>query len=364
MEHESRVSVTAWLDARPTRRLPELRPFDPREASPGVGLWGHAPAFPFPLPHRLIGTEVGAVPLEPYDLPRGDRRCWLLREDLEPSGAWTDRGAALFACALREAEHRSCIHVSRGNSALSLARMAQPAGVHLTAYLPAATRDARKVLVRRHQARVLEIVGPFSACEKAARRAAKDAHGPEVHADPFFLLGAASMALCIIERLGTMPGVVVAPVGDGRLLAGLREGFAAAAAAGVGASPVLIGVQPEVCCPIARAWFEGTTVHPAAPAPTRALADNLLVTMPRWGEQALAAARSSGGAIVVSDELALDRALRGLWLAGLAVEPSAALGLAFVLDESSQQALEGAGEIVVVLTGHGLREGLSVCAGL
>jgi threonine synthase len=55
--------------------------------------------------------------------------------------------------------------------------------------------------------------------------------------------------------------------------------------------------------------------------------------------------------------MALDRALRLLWRENLRVEPTSALPVAFLLAESGRRALAEADDVVVVLTGRGVRDG-------
>ncbi len=346
--------------------IPPLVPLDPRCMAPGtpIGPWRYADAFPaLDVPPMSLGEDSTAF--ESLTMPSLPRRIRLLRDDLQPSGSWKDRGSALLVSALRAAGHTRILDDSPANAAFSLALYAQEAGLALTSFLSASTRDAVKTLVRSTGARVIEVPGAGREVAAAAFRAMRDdvvMAAPARH--PHHVLGAASAAFSIVETLGAMPGVVVAPVGQGSLLTGLQRGFLSAAAAGVGPLPILIGVQSNRCCPVASAWAEQRALRDAPSSCRDGLAEAVLIERPVCGEQALAAARACGGAIVAVDDMVLDRAVRELWLAGLAVEPAAALGVAFLMDHKVQSTLAQQGEIVALITGHGMRQGLPICPGL
>jgi threonine synthase len=92
--------------------------------------------------------------------------------------------------------------------------------------------------------------------------------------------------------------------------------------------------------------------HPVEHPQTVATA--IRIGRPARGEQALQAARDSGGRLTAVDDRLILEAQRLLALEGLWVEPASAAGLAGLLQQVQSGALDLAGQMVVcVCTGHG-----------
>jgi threonine synthase len=116
----------------------------------------------------------------------------------------------------------------------------------------------------------------------------------------------------------------VLPVGNGTLLLGAANGFAALHEAGlIPAPPRLIAVQAAACAPVAAAWQAGAaTVEAVAPGPTRA--EGIAIPGPVRGRQILAAVAGTGGQVLAVDEEEIAEARQALAGRGLYVEPTAA----------------------------------------
>jgi len=325
------------------------------------GLWRWRRALPLPEGAGPVTLGEGRVPVEPLSLPGLPGGVLALREDLEPTGSWKDRGSAVLVAALAATGVREAVEDSSGNAALSLARYARAAGIRLVAFVPAGTSRLKKDLVAAAGAEVVEVPGPRRAATEAAREAAARGTFWASHAaQPLHALGAATAALDLAEVLPPGdPGTVVVPAGQGGLLAGLRAGFEALVRAGrLSRLPRLVGVQSATCAPL-RAHLVGQDPPPCRPG----LAEGVLVAEPARAPEAIAAVRASGGTIGVVDDLALERALRLLWREGRRVEPTAALPVAWILHLAARrESLPG--PVVAVLTGHGVRADRSLCEGL
>jgi threonine synthase len=324
--------------------------------------WRYREALPCAEAWEPVTLGEGFVPLEPLGVSGLEGTVLALRDDLEPTGSWKDRGSTLLVSALARGPRRPLVEDSSGNAALSLARYAEVAGLPLTLFVPARVHAAKRELLDRTAAELVLVPGAREEATRAAAAAVRDGALWASHVlQPLHAAGAATAAFNIYERLGAVPGAVVAPVGHGGLLAGLHAGFAALARDRGEPMPRMIGVQSQLCAPIARAFRQGRERAAAAAAPGRGLPEGVLIAEPGRDREALVAARETGGCLVEVDELAVERALRLLWLAQLAVEPTSALPVAWLLGREGR-ALVGAVEtVVVVLTGHGMRDGISLC---
>lgn len=352
----------------PCGGVPSLAPVcDPGPRSPLAShtLWRYRHAFALENKVKQVTLGEGAVPLQPLLLPGIRPGVFALRDDLLPTGSWKDRGSTFLIAALVARGYTDLIEDSSGNAALSLARYAQAAGVSFTAFVPAHATAVKKDLIRAAGATLVEVPGPRAEATKAAQRAALEGRVWAAHAlQPLHAAGAATAAFEIVEALGRVPGAVVMPAGQGGYLAGVAAGFEAMSQARGVLVPRLIGVQSMNCRPLVHA-FESNLLRSETwtEADGGSLAEGVQIATPRRAQEALAAVRRSGGAIVAVTELALERAIRLAWREGLKIEPTAGLGLAFLLDAGARL-LAGVEDIVVLLSGHGVRDGRPLVEGL
>jgi threonine synthase len=130
---------------------------------------------------------------------------------------------------------------------------------------------------------------------------------------------------------------------------GAQRGFAA-----TGAMPSLIAAQPSACAPIAEAFERGADdVEPTTPAQT--LAEGAKIGQPARGRMVLQALRDSDGWAAAISEEALTATLRAMWSQGIYAEPTAALGAAAYVDAVNHGRELPDGEIVILVTGSGLK---------
>lgn len=347
-------------------RAPQLAPpGEPAARGPaGTSPWRWRRAFPFLDGVAPLVLGEGPFPaLEPLKLPGLPAGVFALRDDLLPTGSWKDRGSAFLVAALAASGRRELIEDSSGNAGLSLAAHARTAGLSLRVFVPATATAVKKELIRSAGAELIEIEGT----RERATDAALAARGPGVTyashaAQPLFTAGAATAAFDVAEALGRLPGAVIAAAGQGGYLAGVHAGFRVLAAAGGGTPPRLVAVQPAGCAPLARAFRDGTDDAAAWAQPQPSLAEGAVVPRPARAIELLEAVHATRGAAVAVDESSIERALRLLWSAGLRVEPTAALPVAFLLGGAAPAVLEGAGPVVVLLSGAGVRQGRPLVA--
>ncbi|MDQ7086646.1 MAG: pyridoxal-phosphate dependent enzyme [Acidobacteriota bacterium] len=277
----------------PTRAaaLPRLPATDPRTPSDPTrrSLWRWAGALEWPPDIPPLSLGEGLVPLERLEVPGLERPVSVLREDLEPTGSWKDRGSSLLVSALRARGIRRTVEDSSGNAALSLAAFCRAAGIELTACVPAAAPAVKKELVREAGARLEEVTGPRERASARARELSRS--GGLYHASHAFhalhALGAATAAFNIVEGLGGLPSVVIAATGHGGLLAGLYAGLEASAR-GLGLPmPTVVGVQSALCAPLARAFAEGSRTAAGGDWPAGSLADGVAIRDPARGSEIL-----------------------------------------------------------------------------
>ncbi len=322
-------------------------PFDPHEPR---GLARYRKTYPLPPDARFISLGEGGTPLVPVHV--GTRTVYFKCESLNPTGSFKDRGAAVLISALGAAGVRSIVEDSSGNAGASLAAYAARAGISARIFIPENASGPKQAQIEAYGAEVVKVPGPRTAASEAAQR---DAEGGAVYAShaylPHGLAGIATLAFELTEQLGSVPGAVVCPVGQGGLLLGVSRGFEAMFAAGAtDRVPALIGVQARACAPIWAVFSSGSAgLEWVQEGPT--VADGVRILHPVRGDAVLSAVERSGGRMLAVDDEDILHGADVLARAGLWVEPTSA-----VVWPALVETMEGLPDpIVAVLTGSGYK---------
>jgi threonine synthase len=318
-------------------------------------LWRYLPWLPVSTPLSL-GEPV--TPL--HEVEVAGIRAVLKLESLNPTGSFKDRGSAVMVAWLREVGIRTLIEDSSGNAGASVASYAAAAGLEATIFVPESASPAKLVQVRATGARVIAVPGPRSAATDAAIAAAtttEDAFYASHLWSPLFVAGTATFAWELWEQLAGVPDAIVLPLGGGTLLLGVYRGFVALRDAGlIDRLPRLCGIQSAACAPIVAAFSTGATDVAAITAGSSA-AEGILLAAPPRGAQILVALRGTGGSAIAVDDEALWKALQGMARQGVYLEPTSAIAVAG-LEALRQQGVVGpSDEVVVGITGSGLKAG-------
>ncbi len=171
---------------------------------------------------------------------------FLKREDLQPVRSYKLRGAYNLMAQLDEAQRSAgVVCASAGNHAQGVALSCQLLGIHGTVYLPRTTprqkRDRIAELGRGYL--TIELVGDTyddASLAAAAHAGAGESVLIPAFDDPRTIAGQGTVVSELVEQLGTLPDVLVIPVGGGGLLSG-----AAAWLAGQQWSGRLVGAEPS-----------------------------------------------------------------------------------------------------------------------
>jgi threonine synthase len=310
------------------------------------GLWRYRHTFPLPAEAEPVTLGEGGTPL--VQVSMDGRTVHFKLEYLNPTGSFKDRGMAVMVTALKTMGIREAIEDSSGNAGASFAGYAARAGISARVFVPATASGPKRAQIAAHGAQVIPVEGPRSKASEAAIVAAeKGAYYASHIYNPLGIAGNATAAYEIWERLGHAPESVILPVGHGTLFIGLHHGFKALRAAGlIDRLPRLVGVQAMACAPI---WAVQTHGRDALGWVTEGetIAEGIRVLQPIRGDAVLAAITESGGTMLAVDEPAIKAGRDHLARMGFYVEATSA-----VVWEALKEA---PGEVVVILTGHGLK---------
>ncbi len=276
---------------------------------------------------------------------------WLKVEGDNPTGSFKDRGMTVAISAAVHEGAKAVVCASTGNTSASMTAYAARARLTPVVLVPrgriAAGKMAQAVL---HGASILQVDGGFDECLQVARGLAESYPVALVNSvNPMRLEGQKTAAFEVVDFLGHAPDLHVLPVGNAGNISAYWKGYVEYAADGVSKSrPRMWGFQAAGAAPIVR----GEVVrHPDT------VATAIRVGNPaswRFAEQARDESEGRIDAVADDQILAAQRELAAN--DGVFVEPASAAGVAGLLAAQEQGLLDRGQDVVVTVTGHGLKD--------
>lgn len=317
-----------------------------KESPPSI--WRYQSSFGLPPDASPIYLGEGNTPLVER-VVRGKRVAFKL-ESLNPTGSFKDRGTAVLASFLKSRGISEVVEDSSGNAGASLAAYTSALGIQSHIFVPESASGPKLQQMLISGAHVVRIPGAREKAHQAALDYVKEKGLPYAsHALlPMGISGIATIAYELAEQLGTLPGTVIVPVGHGSMMIGLQLGLQALCAENPGCTlPIMVGVQPANCAPLAARWehkaFEGIK--------GKSMAEGTQIENPVHESEILAMLRPGQDQILAVDEGEIRAALYELAGMGFYVEPTSAMVWA-ALTKNQQKLPE---PIVLIISGFGLK---------
>jgi len=283
---------------------------------------------------------------------------WIKNDALNPSGSLKDRASFLVAAEANRLGEKTLVTASTGNAASSLAAVCAACGKRAVIFVPQSAPRAKLAQMLVHGAFVVPVKGTYDdafrlSLEYTARHGGLS-RNTGYH--PLTIEGKKSVGLEIWQQNGwRVPSVIVVPTGDGVILGGVFKAFHDLREAGLIARlPRLVCVQAEASCAIHRYISTGRYRNSSNPA---TIADSISVSVPSNAHLARTAVlRSRGFSLTVSDREILEgqRALAAA--SGVFAEPAAAAAVAALGKLRHSRQLRPRDQVVVLVTGHGLKD--------
>jgi threonine synthase len=301
----------------------------------------------------VVTLDEGGTPLVRAAWLSAQTRCevWCKVEGCNPTGSFKDRGMTLAISKAAEEGAKAVVCASTGNTSASAAAYAVAAGMTPVVLIPAG-KIARGKLAQAvlHGAAVLAVDGNFDDCLTLARELSQEYPVALVNSvNPFRLQGQKTAAFEVVDALGDAPDLHVLPTGNAGNISAYWLGYTEYAAAGPATrTPRMWGVQAAGAAPLVIG-------EPVAAPETVATA--IRIGNPASWDLAIGARDSSGGAITaVTDEEILQAQAALASRDGLFVEPASAAPVAGLLAAAEQGTLDAGQQVVVTVTGHGLKD--------
>jgi threonine synthase len=280
---------------------------------------------------RVVSLYEGSTPLAHADALSAELGLdlWLKLESMNPTGSFKDRGMTVAVSRALARGATGVVCASTGNTAASAAAYAARAGLSAEIILPqAAVALGKLAQARAVGAKLIELRGTFDDSLRSAQALAATGRYVLVNSlNPDRIEGQKTAAFEIVEELGRIPEVLALPYGGGGNTRAYARGFAE--------------------------WGAGMPRFIAGAAAQRAetIASAIRIVDPAHRAEAEAAIRDSGGSVVPLRDDEIVAAWRRLAsVEGVFCEPASAAGLAAV------EKTGASGTVVVVVTGHGLKD--------
>ncbi|WP_049921958.1 threonine synthase [Halopiger djelfimassiliensis] len=331
------------------RPHPDGEPLPLSRLDTSRGLWTFFEFLPI---EGHVTFHEGFTPL--VDAPEWDAQFKL--EYVLPTGSFKDRGATTTLSRAIELGVERVIEDSSGNAGASIATYAARAGLEADIYVPADVKQSKLMAIQRADARPVRVEGSRQDVTDACIDAVEAGEGWYAsHAwNPAFYAGTMTIAFEIAaQRDWTVPDAVVLPIGHGTLFLGAYRGFSLLNEAGiVDGMPRLLGAQAAGHAPIVDALADDPLDGDGNGSD---IADGIRIAEPAREDEILEAIdETDGDAIALGSdpiESALDRLHRG----GFYVEPTSAVAPAALERYRADGHLADDAEVVVPLTGSGLK---------
>lgn len=296
----------------------------------------------------VITLQEGGTPLVRADALSGRTGLdvWLKYEGANPTGSFKDRGMCVAIAKAIEEGARAVCCASTGNTSASAAAYAARAGLRCIVLVPHGGITLGKLAQALvHGAEVLELETNFDGSLRVAREIA-DKHPVALvnSVNPYRIEGQKTCAFEIVQSLGRAPDYHVMPVGNAGNITAHWKGYTEYGPD----RPVMFGIQAEGAAPL---------VYGEAVAEPSTLASAIRIGNPASWEGAVKATTESGGEfLAVTDADILEAYHILAEEEGLFCEPASASSLAGLFKLLDSDRLERGKTVVLILTGHGLKD--------
>ena len=329
-----------------SRPLPSPDEVDVR---PEDGLWTFSDFLPID-PHVTLGE--GFTPLTAAP----DWNAEFKLDFTFPSGSFKDRGATTTLSRAAELGVERVVEDSSGNAGAAIAQYAARAGIEADVYVPADAKPSKLRAIEATGANTIAVEGDRQAVTDACIDAIETGEAWYAsHAwNPAFFAGTETFAYEVAcQRDWQVPDVVVTPLGHGTLFLGAYRGFRALRDAGwTDSVPRMLGVQAAGVAPIAG---EPTAEGRDGATERNDVADGIQIRSPARRDQIVAAIEESEGDVIAVDAEPTREVHERLGVAGFYVEPTSAIAVAGLETYRDRGVVDPDVEVVVALTGSGLK---------
>jgi threonine synthase len=288
----------------------------------------------------------------------GFTNVWIKNDGLNPSGSLKDRASFLMVAEANRRGMDTIVTASTGNAASALAAVCASAGKRAVIFVPDSAPKAKLVQIMLCGARVIPVAGTYDdafrlSIEYSERRGGLN-RNTAYH--PLTIEGKKTAGFEIFQQNECrVPDAIIIPVGDGVIIAGIYKAFYDLKSAGlISTLPKLVCVQADRSSAIHDFVQSGQYRNAVSPD---TVADSISVSAPANAYMARnAVVNTDGFSLAVTDEEMLDAQALLASTTGVFAEPSAAAVVAGLKKIRQDEKLQRDDQIVLLITGHGLKD--------
>jgi threonine synthase len=304
---------------------------------------GNTPLFDLPLCSRLTGVP----------------RLFAKHQGMNPTGSFKDTGMTVAASFARQAGLRWVACASTGNTSASMAAYAARGGMRSLVLVPEGKISWSKLSqALDHGAVTCQLRADFDGCLRLLQELVRRAPVYQLNSiNPFRIEGQKTSALELMEQLDWQPpDHIIVPGGNLGNSSALGKGLVEMRDAGLIARlPKLSIIQAEGANALVRTLRETAGKQLiAVQAETRATA--IRIGNPASWKKALHVLEATGGACEQVTEMEIAQAKAEIGAEGIGCEPAAAVTLAGLKKLLRQGFVKPQESVVLVLTGHLLKD--------
>lgn len=289
------------------------------------------------------------------------KNIWVKHDGLNPSCSLKDRASFLVVAEAIRIHEKKIVVASTGNAASALAAVAASAGLTAKIFVPKSVPPAKLMQMVQHGAEIELVDGTYDdAFQMSLQYTQKnDGLNRNTAYNPLTIEGKKTVGLEIFAQNGyKVPDAILIPVGDGVIISGVYKAFLDLMLAKItDKMPRLICVQAEKSNAIHNYITEG--VFQSAKNP-ETIADSISVGTPCNAHMAKhVVEQTKGFSLLINDEEMLTAQTTLASKAGVFAEPAAASTFAGLNSIRNQKLLPHDAQIVLLITGHGLKSATS-----
>ncbi|MBI5398425.1 threonine synthase [Candidatus Woesearchaeota archaeon] len=313
-----------------------------------VSHWKYWPFYPVADLQSIVTLHEGGTPLIPSNSVRG----YLFKnEGVNPTGSFKDRGTTVEVTKAKELGVTQVACASTGNMGASVAAYCARARIKSTIFLPTFASKIKRQQISAFDSQIVPVRGTYEDAVAKTKKLREQKHVYLMGDYAYRGEGEKSVGFEIIDQLNwNIPDYVVMPVGNATLFSAVYKAlYELHEVSLIKRIPRLVGVEAKGCNPLVVAYHEGATDIEPVKHP-RTIASAINCGNPVDAVKALYALRHSHGIMCDVTDKEMLAAKKELTKEGLWVEPSAAASYA------GAKKLGLSGDVVCVLTGHGLKD--------
>jgi threonine synthase len=333
--------------------------FDPADLS---GVWRFREALPEISQQQVITIKEGNTPI--YELRRcaksaGVEQLFAKHQGMNPTGSFKDTGMTVAASFARQAGYRWVACASTGNTSASMAAYAARGGMHSLVLIPDGKISWSKLSQSLdYGAITCQLKTDFDGCVRVLNEVVQRMPVYLLNSiNPYRVEGQKTVAFELLEQLGwEPPDHIIVPGGNlanssaiGKALREMKQlGF-------ISRMPKISVIQAEGANPLVRTIRE-TGGEKLIPVQAETMATAIRIGNPASWKKALRVIRETEGTVeqVSEGEIALAKAEIGA--EGIGCEPASAVTLAGLKKLVKQGFVKPNESVVVILTGHALKD--------